>query len=551
MTLFEGIVEMREKSRARSSRAAPLPPPSPYQRAVLELFSSQDTNVFVGATAGAGKTKLLQMIAAMITEQDMLQQGEIATFAAYNVPVKKTLEKVIPKTFTCKTINGIGDQICKENIEGVIFEPKKYEKIMRGIIDDLQIAAPAKRRELLERLEACVQLHVGHNLGLQVALGEWTEIMFDLDAPVLGSEEALHTLTLRTLRQGLAILEQRKEMSFIDQTLAPSHYGWRLAEPYRYLLIDEMQDLTKGHLYLLEAATDERSIIVGVGDRAQSLYGFAGADAQAIEHFKEKFAAKELRLSICYRCPRNHVDLARAYTDEIESAPEAQDGILRDIEYDDFLHLVQPGDMVLCRINAPMVEVCYELIARGIPAIIRGNDLSRSLVAFVRDAATWDGRKVDRSKISDDLSLTDFTDKLGAYATEQMDKINANAEKKGTDPDLRIASLADKLSVITLIHEQGGATTLGDLILDIRKLFRGKPEESVVLSTVHKAKGLEADSVFLLRPDLFPHPKAKSPAALEAEKCAMFVAFTRARKSLQFIRPDADYETLIPKGLER
>lgn len=551
MTLFGEIDERRAKTRTKKS--LPLATPSEYQQAVIDCFLGSATgqgpkrNIFVGATAGAGKTELLRMLAATITEHDLLEEGEVAAFVAYNKPIQKALEKVIPKTFTVKTLNGIGHQICQENLPNLTFEPKKYHQIMNDVIHDLQIAAPAKRRELRERLEACVQLHVGHNLGLDTDLDEWADLMTELDAPIQGTEQTLHTLTERTLRHGLSMLQEKGVMDFIDQTLAPSYFGWRLQQPYKFLMVDELQDLTKGHLYLLQAATTPESIIVGVGDRSQSLYGFTGADTEAIERFKELFQAMELRLSVCYRCPESHINLARNYTDEIEAAPGAIQGILEDIKYPELLGLAQPGDLVLCRINAPLVEVCYDLIREGIPAIIRGNDLSRSLVAFARDVATWDGRKVDRSKISDSLSLENFSEQRDAYSNELLQKMTADAEKKGTDPDMKIAALADKISMVELVRDQGGAQTLGDLIIDIRKLFQGKPEESVCLSTVHRAKGLGADNVFIYRPDLLPHPKAKTDIALKAEECAMFVAMTRAKKSLRFIQPDADYKSLIPK----
>lgn len=551
MTLFEELAQKREVSRRRQRTPAELPTPSAHQQPILDAVIAGAPALFIGATAGSGKTTLLQMIAQAIVEHDLLPAGEHAVFAAFNVHVKKALEKVIPKAFTVKTVSGLGDLLCKQNLEGLTFEPRKYEDLMSEIVKASGVPSPAARRELRERLEACVQLHVGHALSLDLPLDRWVEIMAEVDAPILGAEVALHTLTLRTLRQGLAILQEQREMSFIDQTLAPNVFGWRLPQPLRFLLVDEMQDLTKGHMGLLQACTDEHSRVIGVGDRAQSLYGFAGADPEAVEHFKAIFGATEMPLSICYRCPSTHVDLARPYTDQIESAPGAALGILEDIDGEEFGASVQPGDLVLCRTNVPLIEVCYDLIRQGIPAMVRGNDLSRSLVAFARDAVTWDGRRADRKQLRDDLPMTDFQAKLDAYCLALTEKLKEQAEKKGTDPDLQIATLADRNAVLNLVLEQGQAATIADLVHDIRQLFRGKPEESVVLSTIHRAKGLEADNIFILNPELLPHPKAKSDQALAAERCAMFVAFTRGKKALRFVHREAASVSLIPQHLER
>lgn len=144
-----------------------------------------------------------------------------------------------------------------------------------------------------------------------------------VDAPILGAETALHTLTLKVLRRGLKLLQDGRVMSFTDQVLAPGVFGWRLGTPYRFLLVDELQDLSRAHLGLLQAATDEHTRVVGVGDQSQSIYGFNGADQDSMRHFTELFGAIRRPLSITYRCPWRHVALARRVGQALEAAPGA------------------------------------------------------------------------------------------------------------------------------------------------------------------------------------------------------------------------------------
>ncbi|AFD28069.1 UvrD-helicase domain-containing protein [Deinococcus gobiensis] len=552
MSLFENIDNARSRA-ARTKKSKPLPEPDTYQRVIRDDFRAGLRAMCVDAAPGSGKTTLLQMLAEIILQDELLPEGEKAVFLAFNTKIVKALKKVLPDIFDIRTVNSLGYLICRENIEGLQFEPKKYEDLIRRIVDDLKIPSPAKRRDLLERLTACTELHVGHNLGLNIPQDDWVEVMIGVDAPVLGAEEALYQLTLRVLRQGLKMLQDEKIVSFLDQTLAPSVFGWRLAQPYRYLLVDELQDLDRASLNLLQAATTPESRIVGVGDQRQSLYSFKGADANAIDHFAELFGAERRPLSICYRCPANHVAFAAPYTDNIEPAPQAMDGVLEDIEHNDLLRRAQIGDLILCRENAPLVTVCYDLVRQGTPALIQGRDLSRTLVAFARDAATWDGQKVDRTKASDGLALVEMFEKINAYGESLYTKMLRRAERDGRPADMQLAGLADKISVLSLVLEQGGAQTLGELIDDIRRLFRGKPEESVVLATIHGAKGLEADHIYIVAPELLPHPRAKTVQAQEAERCVMLVAFTRARKSLRIVRPQdgEDPGSLIPEALVR
>ncbi|WP_102127973.1 UvrD-helicase domain-containing protein [Deinococcus planocerae] len=542
-TLFDHLEAVRRgaKTTVRQKRT-----PSAYQRTILHDVTRGVRAITVEAGPGSGKTALLEMIAALILELGLLPQGEKGAFLAFNKDIVGTLKKVIPPEFDVRTVSSLGHLICTQNLSGLKFEPRKYDDLIREIVCEARGASPAARRELAERLGACVELHVGHALGLDPRLEDWAEAMDAVDAPILGAETALYTLTLKVLRRGLKLLQDGRVMSFTDQVLAPGVFGWRLSTPYRFLLVDELQDLSRAQLGLLQAATDEHTRVVGVGDQSQSIYSFNGADQDSLRHFTELFGAIRRPLSITYRCPWRHVALAQPFGQALEAAPGAPGGTLDDLSGEEFLALARPGDLVLCRTNAPLVDWCYRLVAAGIPAIVRGRDLARSLVAFTRDAATFDGTKPQRDQVKDSLPLIDITGQLNGYATFLAEQLTREAEREGRDPGLRLAGLADRLSAITRVLDAGGAQTLGQLVANIRLLFQGDPERSVVLSTVHRAKGQEAERVFILEPALLPHPKARTPQALQAERCLQFVAFTRSRRDLFFV--DAEYSP-IPAGL--
>jgi len=397
-------------------------------------------------------------------------------------------------------------------------------------------------RELLSRLESCFALHVGHDLGLDISFGDWSERMDALDAPAQGAEAILHQLTVRILKTGLKMVQEQGVLSYTDQVLAPLVFGWRLPTPYTFLLIDELQDLSRAQMGIVQVATDTNSRLVGVGDSSQSLYAFGGADEDSLNRFCELFSATARPLAISYRCPQRHVDLARPHTDTIEAADNAILGSLDDLTGEEFLSLAKPGDLALCRTNAPLVEWCYRLINAGIPAVVRGRDLSRSLVALARDAATWDGKRPRREVAKDSLELAAFPDQLSAMTQHFMDALIRNAEREGRDADMSVAHLVDRHTTIINVYAQHQPATLGELVTQIRALFAGDPERSIV----HRAKRLEAAHVFILQPDLLPHPKAASPQALAAEHCVQFVAYTRSKRELFFV--DAQ-ESKLPELL--
>jgi hypothetical protein len=77
-----------------------------------------------------------------------------------------------------------------------------------------------------------------------------------------------------------------------------------------------------------------------------------------------------------------------------------------------------------------------------------------------------------------------------------------------------------------------------ELIRKIDTIFTDNDKDGVCLSTIHKAKGLEADNVFILCPSLMPSKYAKKEWEKTAEENLIYVAITRAKKTLNYISED-------------
>ena len=87
-------------------------------------------------------------------------------------------------------------------------------------------------------------------------------------------------------------------------------------------------------------------------------------------------------------------------------------------------------------------------------------------------------------------------------------------------------TLSDKYECIKIFASK--ANFVGGIIKEIEKLFNSKTRGDIKLSTVHKAKGLEADNVFILATERMPHPKASN---MQEERNICYVAITRAKKT--------------------
>ena len=94
-------------------------------------------------------------------------------------------------------------------------------------------------------------------------------------------------------------------------------------------------------------------------------------------------------------------------------------------------------------------------------------------------------------------------------------------------------SLEDKFECIRIFATK--ASTVGGIIAEIKRVFDGNEKGEIMLSTVHKAKGLEADNVYILATERMPHPKATD---MREEMNICYVAITRAKKNLYYCGPN-------------
>jgi superfamily I DNA/RNA helicase len=283
---------------------------------------------------------------------------------------------------------------------------------------------------------------------------------------------------------------------------------------YDVVVADEAQDLTKCQAALLLKMVKPGGVIVAVGDTWQSIYGFRGAGIHALEDLKENLGAEELPLSITYRCCIEVVNLITSKFPDtgLEAAPWAKQGAITHMSSERALLEYSPADMILCRTNAPLVEPCFALIRKGIKATIRGREIGTGLIMMIR-----------KMKAAD---MVDLLAKLNEYSKAEVTKLEA-AEKTS-----QAQVLKDKVETIVALTDGCGSIT--ELEDKIESIF-SDDKVGVVFSSIHKAKGLEAERVFILHPELLPHPMAKQGWEKEQERHLEYVAITRAKSELVYV----------------
>lgn len=253
-----------------------------------------------------------------------------------------------------------------------------------------------------------------------------------------------------------------------------------------------------------------------------SIYQFRGADSEAIPNLIDKLKAKTLPLSVTYRCPKKVVKLAQEVVPDIECAASASEGIVEHIKYADLLKMVKPGDFILSRTNAPLIKYCLALLKLSIPANIQGRDIGANLQYFIK-----------KSKAK---SIPKFVEYVDVWRKQEIKRLLA--EKKDS------SMVDDKAECLLNLCE--GVFSIKELKETIDKLFNDVDDDKkVILSTTHKAKGLERDRVFVL-----VNTYRYGPGVTGEEANLWYVAITRARKELYLVRKEGKYSKYDDKSLD-
>ena len=325
---------------------------------------------------------------------------------------------------------------------------------------------------------------------------------------------------------------------------------------YRYFTVDEYQDVNPLQQRLLELWLGERDDVCVVGDASQTIYTFTGASSDYLVDFRTRFPhATEVRLVRSYRSTPQIVGLAnrvlasatgresrlrlelratrddgpeptvRSFDDEPGEAAATASAIAR---------LIAEGTpareiAVLYRINAQS-EVFEEALGEaGIPYVLRGESAFfergevREAVTRLRGAARGGTGGGD---LGDDVRSV-----LSSMNWSPEPPSGTGAVRDRWENLLRVVTLADDLAAAN------PDATLSDLVADLdqRAATQSAPTaDGVTLATVHAAKGLEWDAVFVvgLVQGTFPIQYADTPARMEEERRLFYVACTRARRHL-------------------
>ena len=490
--------------------------PSGRQEVVYDTWTSTDSNMLIQAVAGSGKTTTLMGI---------LERSEYRTlFLAFNKSIQEEIQlKIDEKGFKhakALTIHSLGLTAIKNYYghNNIIVNNSKSYQLMRYLEKvEAKTYSKISWEDRIKISMTLSELHDTSRLFMTDDLNQLSKSMIEMDK-FYYKHDLLPIIWESFLQiREASYVSNKIEIDFIDMVyLVVKNKLMIPIQPY-YLMVDECQDLNLAQHQFIDLLVSQGDIHkwVAVGDRRQSIYGFSGAYGSSFDLFLEKDNVVELPLDVCYRCPVSIVEQANAVYD-VMIPFKTESGYVDDItDYSE----IQEGGMVICRNTNPLIDLYFKLLSINKKVYLKGDDILASITRFLKPYSS--------------LTVGDAVNKIN----KEMKRLES-IEKKVDKDRIELWRLKENYSnfMLLITHFTLQSDSISTLISVLKSMFVEIDDpDAIILCTIHKSKGLEADIVYILNEFLIPSKFAKSPMQLEQEMNLKYVARTRAKKELYYL----------------
>ncbi len=497
---------------------------SEYQKAVFKKVAHGTGNIVINASAGSAKTSTIENCLRFIPD------GKKKLLLAFNKSIVQKLkdEVVKPDNVSIMTFHGLGVRILFENGVNIDeIDDYKYRRYVKTNLDEITVYKEC------DSLDANKAIYIENILEL-IDYARYYDAMRVIDIRKVADIYGIVPVRDEFDVVRKVLIWGKENLQTVDYTdliwlpcvlnLTTSKYL------FDFVFIDEAQDTTLAHQRLVDKTFRRGCRFVAVGDVRQQINVWCGATERALEEYQRRPNTENMNLTITYRCPKKIVELAKEFCPEIEPAPWAADGeILTNVSAND----AKGGDLVLCRVMSKLVEQYMTYLRNNKKANLVGFDTARD--SYLRLIDSVKAERIDVTCVT----TTGLIPKLYKLYFDRLEEITKSLGIDIEDAVFHqdLLNLYDNIEALKVLSE--GLSTVEELRNKVCTIFNeGEKENTITLSTIHKAKGTEADNVFILAPSLLPLPFATKEWEVQAEQNLCYVAFTRAKKKLLFIRED-------------
>jgi superfamily I DNA/RNA helicase len=447
--------------------------PTLEQKAIFDYIKNEKGNLVVMARAGCGKTSTI------VEALNHISWSAKATFLCFNRHIKDELQKRVPKNVLVYTTHSIGQGALMRKYKNAKFDEHKMLKIINKLgkkwtTDLLNEDHYDYYRKLLKIAKLAKQTISVDKTALQFLVRKY-EISIDKE----------HKDLDRVLKILEKSVEDTNTYDYDDMIFLPATDPKIWMFPNDFIFIDEMQDLNRAQQLMINKMIKRDKLknvtgrFIAIGDGFQAIQGFAGSDNKSFEWFTSRPNTKILPLTYTFRCGKNIVNLAQEIVPDIKPLPNAIDGVVRS---GNFLDECRESDFVLCRKSKPLLVAFFQLLVKGKKAYVKGSEIGERLIEKAGDFKT--------------------KEEMNIGLAQQLDQYRANLLEQGIfnyKDNFGYNEYKDTVDSLLLLSKT--VKTIDELKQMISKIFKDDEGEGVILSTIHKSKGLEADRVFILLPN--------------------------------------------------
>lgn len=500
--------------------------PTSEQQAILSAAKASRSSMILRAYAGSGKTSTLELLTReVITSEPVL-------YIVYNKKNQKEAEQRFPPHVSPKTANSLGHGALSRGLgRRLVMDDRKVGRLTTEALRSL----PREEQdpELWGTVKDLVVKAMQAGLVPKRFAARATGLVPDEPAVwegLIDSTPSADTIALARGVLGSAIAEGLNGVISFDEQIYLSVLFGGLFPRFPTVLVDESQDLSLlQHRMIARCAADR---IIAVGDERQAIYAWRGADAASLQRLKALRAEwLEFPLATTFRCPKIVVRRSTEHAPGFTAHTANQEGV----------HIVLPGNSpdegpswnwsdveaiapsrpisVLCRNNSPLMSLAFKLIRSGVGCSVAGREIGTGLIAFVKKLSGPGGYM--------SMPSEELTAKVYEWRDREVTLALANDDPAKAD------AAADKAECILAVMEARQCSTANDVAIYIQQLF-AKENMRVLLSSIHKAKGLEFPTVLHLDPWRIPSKWAarKGGEALQQEMNLRYVCETRTQHTL-------------------
>ena len=485
------------------------------------------THLVVRARAGCGKTSTtIDLVNFLLNSKykpsykstpqqqaiyDAIASAVNIVYCAYNKSIATETQEKLPKGVQAKTLHSLGMNYVRKHFGRIKVSADQNSYRMKDLLG-YKVEERMSKEHFNLTQKVCKVVGLLKNFMLDGSKEDVVQLVNHFGIDVNGSMDQIQKFAPRLLEMACEESNGVKYIDFDDMIYLPAKLGI-VTQDFDLMIVDEAQDLNPAQHELVCAAAKQ---VVMVGDDKQAIYGFRGSDSDSINNCVKKLeglggTVKEFPLNVTWRCPKSHVEAVNHIVPDLQAAPNAIEGEIHNIKLKDITkHLSGSKSLVMCRVNAPICQLAFRLIRDGIPCRIQGRDFGAGLISLIK-------------KLNKD-DVPDLMQELEDYRQKELNRI---AKQKQFNSDMAMQNVNDKCDCIIYLSE--GLSTSKELIARIEDLFSEERRgDQVLLSSGHRAKGLEAEDTFILNPELLPHPMAQQPWEVEQEMNLYYVMHTRS-----------------------